>query len=237
MPAPPYQDWLRYPVPSADGIGGENLPVVVSHIGPILDCSSWSHLVVSFNNAETTVYYQCYLNWSGFVPINLFTNNTYFVVGPGDLSNMAIPTRGRTVQIAISSLVGTPAFSFDYGIVGSSHPISKYDARVSSGNLLMFTKNMIAGEQDNVRMSYWYEGPVSVAAWADNTTGAWVAFQSFDIFTSAYETFAIVPINSIPNDNTEYVYFPATPVRALINNTGAGQNVNVNVYPVPITSA
>lgn len=232
MSVAPYQDWSSYTVPSADAIVGEDLPAVLSHIGPKVDCSPWPYVEVSFNNAETTVYYQCSLSWEGYVPINLFTGNTYFCVGPGQLASMVVPTRGRTVQFVITTVTGSPTNSFSYGISGLGHRVEKYDVPSYKGVLMNDISGYASPESKFFQMNYWYEGPVMVTCNGGGGGFGFAILSYYDINTAGWEQYQTIPILASTSGYPTRVHFPPAPVQMEVMNQGSAMTIGTEIIPI-----
>lgn len=232
MPSPPYQDWQKYIVPSADVILSESKGPLNLYTGPIVDCSAWSHILLSLHNIDTLAHLKCDLTWRGYNATLFAQNVNYFVAGPGDFVNMVLPTHGRQVGIEYLFLDNAPTAGLAYALMGMNHPMSKYEAAIQTIPLFAQVLNPGANASQLVNMSYWYEGPVLVTSGSQNGTPGFVSFQMFDYGTASWVEFVTTPILASNTANPVKIHFPPAPVRANVNNNGAAQLIGFEVIPI-----
>lgn len=233
MASPAYQDWQKYRVPGADTVVTDSNGPLSSYIGPAVDCSAWSYVSVVVDNYDPAMYLQVSVEWLGYNSALIGQLNDYWTVGPGQIAQIALPVRGRTLAVSYTTVNGNPTEGVIYSVTGTTHRLTKYDVKQYASPLLNVKQSFGAGQQIQYPMNFWYEGPVSVCAFADNTTGANLAFLAYDPGISAYEVFCIAPANGRVSTNPTVIYFPASSVQVLIQNPGAAQTVEAHVIPVP----
>lgn len=232
MAQPGYQDWGRYGVPSADNVYSEHPPVELNYSGPEVDCSSWTSVLVSLDNPDSNAGIIGTVNWSGYTSSLENLTGDPFVVGPNQFMSFTVPTKGRLVSLNYSTYGPLPTFSPRYGIAGISHSLSKYDAKSDIGFIFNDKRAYGAGGSVTIQQNYWYEGPVSVCAFATSGSGGSVAFLKYDATAAGFVAFAAVGITTIGSTLPEVVYFPPAPVEMFVQNPGVAQTIEVHVIPV-----
>lgn len=232
MAQPGYPDWGTYSVPSADNVFSDHPPVAGNYDGTPTDCSAWSSILLSLDNPDPNTGIFANIAWSGYnATVENLVADT-FIVGPNQFASFTVPTKGRLVSLHYSTYGPAPTFSPRYGIAGLSHPMSKYDAKSDSGFIFNDKRAYGAGGTLTLLQNYWYEGPVSVCAFATGAAGGSVAFLKYDNSLPGFVAFAAVGITTIANTVPEVVYFPPAPVEMFVQNPGAAQTIEVHVLPV-----
>lgn len=225
MTAPAYQDWSKYRIPSADNIGSEDVAATLNHTGPTFDCSTWPGVVIEFQNFSATSYVQITVAWAGFTSTLENITSSVFIVDPNDFASIALPTLGRTITLSYSIAPGPADFGTRYGILGVSRPITKYDAKQTIGPIFMDNFAYGANSTRTIPMNYWYEGPVSVSAFSNNGTNAFLEFQSVNTLGGSFQTLAIVKVLQAYVQVPMLMHFPPCPVRCVVHNDGAAQDI------------
>jgi hypothetical protein len=233
MASPPYQDWQKYIVPSADVIVSENNGPLNIHTGPIVDCSAWSHILVTLHNIDTLAHMRCDLTWRGYNASLLAQNVNYFVAGPGDFVQMVIPCKGRQVGMEYLFLDNPPTSGLAYALLGMNHPMSKYDAAIFNTSLVSQNINLAANATQLVTMQYWYEGPVTVTISSHLGGPATAALQQFDALAGAWTEYARFQVLNDSMTIPLEIGFTASPVRFNVMNGGTAQTIQVNAVPRP----
>lgn len=234
MTFPGHQDWAKYAIPSADNVVSDNVAAVTNYTGPTADCSYWSSVNVVMQNFDLSASLDVSVGWAGYTSSVENLNTDVFVVGPNQFASIALPVRGRTVQLSYSSIVTTPVFGARYGIAGMSHPLSKYDVKNDIASLLNDTSTYAANSVKTFSMNNWYEGPVQVSAFSDLGNSAYVEMQFYDRIAFAYATFALIQINPLQTTMPHVVYYPPAPVRAVVHNLGALQTIGTHLVAAPV---
>lgn len=231
MVQPAIPDWSRYLVPSADGIDSQILPAQTPFNGGNLDCSNWAYVLIAFFNSDPVVNYALTITWLTYSITPPINPSNRVVVGPGQNASFVRPAIGRTVQMNFIAVNGVPSTQIRYTMLGMTHSMTNYEARILETSLIDDTTTYIGGGTKTIPANFWYEGPASVTIFSNNNTAAWVEFQFWQASDQAWHDFAIFQVLSWPNSLTHMVSFPPAPVRAVVNNQGAAQTISFHVLP------
>jgi len=230
MPNTPYQDWAKYTTPSADTILSANIPAGANYLSAATDCSAWPYCVVVFVNEDLAVTMEVGLSWQVYVGAVQQQLPDDVIVGPNSIAVWTRPVRGRAVQVSAAPVIGVTTAPAVYTVLGMSHRATQYDVRQDYTNLLDDTRAYGAGQIQTIPMNYWYEGPAGYSLFSDNGNAAWVEFQFFDR-DNAWHGFSLVQVLARQNAVPRTVSFPPAPVRAVVTNQGAAQNIALKVIP------
>lgn len=231
MGIPGYQDWAKYRTPSADSIVSGTVPATTNYSGPIVDCSTWQGVIVEFSNNSTTLSLTVTIIWEGYTSSIQSEVEDVFVVGPNQFASVALPCRGRTMQLLCAAGGATIDGGPIYGIVGLSHAMTKYDAKADTDPLFADNFAYGAAQSRTLTQNYWYEGPVLVSAFSNNGTNAYLEFQFVSRLSGTWSTLAVVGVHQAYGSSPVVVNFPPTPVRLIVHNDGAAQDVLVAAMP------
>lgn len=230
MNQPAYQDWAKYVIPSADVITSDATTPGTDYEGPLFDCSAWPYIVVFAVNGDSAITQQFQITWTPYASALDLLPGRYVILQPNAQAIFTKPVLGRQLQVGVHQLSGVTTSQATFNVLGVSHQPTKYDMAFKVGSLMDDTTTYGAGGTKTISANYWYEGPVEVALFSNNNTAAWVEFQFYDI-DNAWHDFAILQALSWPNSVSHVISFPAAPVRANVNNQGAGQTIAFHVIP------
>jgi hypothetical protein len=227
----PYQDWSRYRTPGGDYIDQNVTNAVPDFLGSIVDASAWNYVNIVVNNQDPGVVLKVVVHWRAYAGTLTSLMNPYFIVGGFQTASIVLPVRGRTVQMEISVLSGSASNGATYWIVGTSHKMTQYDVKIH--NQPYFSGISSYGSNTNATIAAldWYEGPMQVAAFSDAGNTAWVEWQMLSNDGVTWTDFAITQVLSRQNSNPRLIYWPASPVQALVFNTGAAQSIGLWATP------
>lgn len=231
MALPAYQDWAKYRTPSADYIDNGNTGAASDYLGPIVDCSTWSHVMVAIANQDLSATLMASVKWRAYGGSLSSNLNPNVVIGPSQTSNSVLPVRGRSLQLEISNLSGVATIGAPYWVIGMSHPATQYDAKLHNNAMVNDNFAYGPGSLRTIVANYWYEGPVTVSRFSSGGFNAYMEIQYYSYSDLAWLDLAVIGIQQAYNETSQLVSLPAAPMRIVVRNDGAAQGILVVVTP------
>lgn len=233
MSRPGYEDWERYVVPSADAIISDNPGPANPYTGPVVDCSSWSHVQILFENFDTARMLNVDVNWGTYNTSLLALNSDQFNVGPQNFAQMVLPVRGRTIQIT-STPNGLPqTFGSRYAIVGMSHEATNYALATIQFPLTTGGIVMAANTDVTVAASQWYKGKAMLSMSSSAGGPAVVLLEYLDYGTNTWLRYGQLGIPHQDACIPVVVVIPPIDMRLHIFNFATAQTIDHALIPFP----
>lgn len=233
MASPAYLDWARYQNPSADSITSASNNATQHFTGPAVDCSAWKSVVVTFINQDAAVTLACGIAWLGYNGTFVAQTNDLFTVGPGQIAEMTLPVRGRTLSVFYDVQSGTATSGVIYDVTGLSAQPTKYNAARLKTVLVNDFSAYASNQLKQFFPNFWYEGKVLVTAGTDSGNLANVLMYYFDTNLNAYTQMGGIGALSISTAQPREMMFPPHPVRVDVGNGTTAQSIRITIMPLP----